>query len=168
MRMSDVSITDLIARLRYQHEPSNPLAAAHLETIMDAAADALENSNTTIALDLGYMRVLEAKIAALESVTVPYEDVVIRPTIGGNDRNCGQSENERESISVKAERILDDETHADLCGCLGYPGECSTYGEMRPWSHSDPERWTGAVLLAAGFRLPVPAVPAEDELEVPK
>jgi len=42
--MSDVSITDLIARLRYQHVPSNQFVSAHLETIMDAAADALEQS----------------------------------------------------------------------------------------------------------------------------
>ena len=67
--MSDVSITDLIARLRYLHEPSNSLALADLTTVMNAAADALENANTTIAVDLGYMRALEAKIAALEAVT---------------------------------------------------------------------------------------------------
>jgi len=42
--MSDVSITDLIARMRHDFEPSNSFANASLSDVMNAAADALESS----------------------------------------------------------------------------------------------------------------------------
>jgi hypothetical protein len=49
--MSDVSITDLIARLRYQDKPSNPLHDADLEVIMNEAADALEAADEALSVE---------------------------------------------------------------------------------------------------------------------
>lgn len=46
--MSDVSITDLIARLRYQYTPSNPLANVDIALVMGMAADALESVTAPI------------------------------------------------------------------------------------------------------------------------
>ncbi|WP_405373342.1 MULTISPECIES: hypothetical protein [unclassified Microbacterium] len=57
-------------------------------------------------------------------------------------------------IANAAEGLLDAETHDDLCACATYPEDCATYGTRRPWSHSDPGRWTRAVLEAA-LRVPV-------------
>jgi len=78
--MVEVSKADLIARLRYRYEPSNPLANADVAEVMLAAADALESSEREIQLAedqannlAGDLAQAELKIAALESVTAPTE-----------------------------------------------------------------------------------------------
>jgi len=78
--MSDVSITDLIARLRYQYNSSNPLAGANASVVMSAAADSLEAAERDAqqaedqANNLaGDVVQLEQKLAALEAITVPTE-----------------------------------------------------------------------------------------------
>jgi len=92
--MVDVSRADLIARLRYRYEPSNPLANADVAEVMAMAADALESVNREMlarelhhfeaeellaAAELNVRRAedqannLAGDVAALESVTAPTE-----------------------------------------------------------------------------------------------
>lgn len=55
------------------------------------------------------------------------------------------------SIATAIEQRLDTEVHDDLCACSEWPAGCSTYGSLRPWSHTDIEkvvRYAAELLLA--------------------
>jgi len=63
--MSDISITDLIARLRYQYTSSNPLANFDIALVMGMAADALESVNREmLARELHHFEAEEMLAAA--------------------------------------------------------------------------------------------------------
>lgn len=34
-------------------------------------------------------------------------------------------------------QALDTESHTDVCGCTRWPDSCVTYGDDRPWTHSE-------------------------------
>ena len=85
----------------------------------------------------GEGKLFNALADAFELPAVPSGDVVINPTIGGNDRNGGQSEDEREVLAAVVDSV-------DI---IREKGETRDY----------PTRIADAIL--ARFRLPVPVEP---------
>lgn len=43
------------------------------------------------------------------------------------------------TIAEEVESILDARVHEQLCACIGFPGNCVTYGLTTPWNHCDVE-----------------------------
>jgi len=73
----DVSITDLIAEARKAKyaitEVTDSKIASHVGGIIESLCLRLQGTSTTLDFDFRYIKQLEAKIAALEAVTVPTE-----------------------------------------------------------------------------------------------
>lgn len=42
-----------------------------------------------------------------------------------------------DDVADKVEARLDNDQHERLCACVRWPGDCVTYGQRIPWSHSD-------------------------------
>jgi hypothetical protein len=83
----DISITDLIAEAR----PSAEVFGS--KTLYGRMFIALENARTTLDYDRDYIKMLEAKVDALEAVTVPTENerealsLIISNAVGGGNPN---------------------------------------------------------------------------------
>ena len=105
--MSDVSITaDLIARARKAEQRAHWYKTGE-EKLFGALADALE-AVTVATDDHEPIKILRDKtfVAWQDVLTVTSERVDTEPTIGGNDRDGGLTESDRESlISLIAENM---------------------------------------------------------------
>ena len=152
----DVSITDLIARMRHDFEPSNLFANASLEVVMSTAADALENNQNTLNYDRDYIKRLEAKISALEAVTVPTETDVWESKPDGR---IGMTDSAKAKwAAIQAVPTENDEW--PLKAAL------DALDREENWSRDpDSNGWVYDIqggarsIIARGFRLPVPVEP---------
>ena len=166
--MSDVPTTDLIARARKAEQRAHWYATGE-EKLFGALADALENANTTLDYDRDYIKSLEAKIVALEAVTVPaenYQEKMARlweNTTPGKREAAARLAEAARAVGSDSEREALQRTLTNvLSNASNFPSKAIPYllgQNMGPLNAK-----VADAVLARGFRLPVPVEQSDKEV----
>lgn len=114
--------------------------------------------NTEKLEEISYAYFNQVDRARVKEAVAEYKAYVAREAAS----DPAQLERLEDEARVIVEKELDEKNHSDLCGCVGGPENCVTYGERTPWSY-DYESVI-AVLIKAGYRLDPTVANTEDRV----